>query len=93
MTFSFYLQVERSPCGSGSAARIAQLYYKGKLKQGQNRKIKGPAGDYFISTALYEKTDPYPGLVVEISGHGYYTGFSSLILEEGDVIGKGFLWK
>ena len=86
-------QVERSPCGSGCAARIAQLFYKGKLQQGQSRQIRGPAGDCFNSKALNVKEDPYSGLVVEISGQSYYTGFTSLVLEEGDEIGKGFLLK
>ena len=86
-------QVERSPCGSGCAARIAQLFYRGKLQLGQGRKISGPAGDCFISKALHENNDPYNGLVVEISGQSYFTGFTSLVLEDGDEIGKGFLLK
>ena len=85
--------MERSPCGSGCAARIAQLYNKGKLKLGQSRKIKGPAGDCFVSLALCEQQEPYSGLVVEISGHSFYTGQATLLLEEEDRIGKGFLLK
>ncbi|WAR21009.1 T3HPD-like protein [Mya arenaria] len=85
-------QVERSPCGSGSAARIAQLYERGHLKLGETRQIQGPTGDCFKTTPIKDvKYGEHNAVIVEVEGRAYYAGKAELILEEGDEIGKGFL--
>ncbi|XP_060072069.1 trans-L-3-hydroxyproline dehydratase-like [Ylistrum balloti] len=83
---------DRSPCGSGTTARMALLHQKGYVKLGQSRTFRGHIKSEFLAKAIQEVT--YGGrkaVVVEVSGNGYYCGSSEFSLEEDDVIGRGFL--
>ncbi|XP_060572768.1 trans-L-3-hydroxyproline dehydratase-like [Ruditapes philippinarum] len=87
-------EVDRSPCGSGTTGRIAQLFGRGIIKLGQKRAFRGPAGAKFIAKAVKEvKFGCHNAVVVEVSGKGNYTGSSVFTLEADDEIGKGFLLK
>lgn len=85
-------EVDRSPCGSGTTARVAQKIARGDLMMGETKTFQGPSGGLFVAKAVrtvqyYE----YEAVVVEVTGNGYYTGISKFTLEEGDDIGRGFL--
>ena len=72
--------------------RIAQQFGRNLIKLGQTRTFESPTGAKFNARPIREvKYGEYNAVVVEISGHGYYTGKSTFTLEEGDDIGKGFL--
>jgi trans-L-3-hydroxyproline dehydratase len=91
LTF-LHLQFCRAPCGSGVTARIAQQFARNLIGLGQTRKFESPTGSKFNAKLIREvKYAEYDAVVVEISGHGYYTGKSTFTLEEEDDIGKGFL--
>jgi trans-L-3-hydroxyproline dehydratase len=90
--FFYILQVDRSPCGSGVTARIAQQYTRNLIKIGQSRTFEGPTGAKFQAKPEKEiKYGDYNAVVVEVSGNGYYSGTSTFTLEEDDEIGRGFL--
>lgn len=84
-------RVDRSPCGSGTAARIAQLHHLGQM---------GPdtllLHDSIVGTRFEGKiaTSPAPsaehGVVPEISGNSWLMAESSFILSESDPLPSGF---
>ncbi|WAR19686.1 T3HPD-like protein, partial [Mya arenaria] len=87
-------EVDRSPCGSGVTARIAQQYFRSLIKLDQSREFRGPAGSKFKARAIKEvRYGPHDAVVVEVSGKGHYSGECTFTLEDDDHIGKGFLLK
>jgi len=87
-----FLQVDRSPCGSGVTARIALQYGRGLIQLNQQRVFVSPTGGKFKARAVRKaKCGPHDAVVVEVSGKGFYTGSCTFTLEDGDEIGKGFL--
>lgn len=84
-------RVDRSPCGSGTAARIAQLHHLGQM---------GPdtllLHDSIVGTRFEGKiaTSPAPsaehGVVPEISGNSWLMAESSFILSDSDPLPSGF---
>ncbi|XP_045175723.2 trans-L-3-hydroxyproline dehydratase-like [Mercenaria mercenaria] len=87
-------EVDRSPCGSGVTARIAQQFHRELIKLDQKRTFRGPAGSKFVAKAVKQvKFGPHDAVIVEVSGKGHYMGTSVFTLEADDEIGKGFLLK
>ncbi|XP_060070193.1 trans-L-3-hydroxyproline dehydratase-like [Ylistrum balloti] len=85
-------QFDRSPCGSGTTARVALLHHKGYVKLGQSRSFRSHIKSEFKAKAVQEVTcGGHKAVIVEVSGNGYYCGSSEFSLEEDDVIGRGFL--
>ncbi|XP_052766641.1 trans-L-3-hydroxyproline dehydratase-like [Mya arenaria] len=85
-------QVDRSPCGSGTTARAAQLFFRGQLKLNEARDFRGPTGSTFKATVVKEvKYGPHDAVVVEVSSKGFYSGECEFVLEADDTIGNGFL--
>lgn len=89
------MQVDRSPCGSGVTARIAQQYHRNLIQVDQTRKFRGPAGGIFQARVVKEvQYGQHKSVIVEVTGNGYYTGTSTFTVEEDDKIGSaGFLLK
>ena len=86
------LQVDRSPCGSGTCARTALQYFRGQLQVDQSRTFKNRIGLNFKAKPVKPLTyGGYDAVVVELSGQGFYTGSSTFTMEKGDPIGTGFL--
>ncbi|XP_062596969.1 trans-L-3-hydroxyproline dehydratase-like [Saccostrea cucullata] len=86
--------VDRSPCGSGTSARIALQYYKNKIKLGQPRTFRGPSGEVFTAKVAKEVScGNHKAVVTEVKGQGYFCGNSTFTLEESDAVGRGFLLK
>jgi trans-L-3-hydroxyproline dehydratase len=85
-------EVDRSPCGTGTAARIAWLYANGQLPLGQVYIHESIIGTRFRGCALREaQVANYSAIVPEIRGQGYLTGFHTFIVERDDPVGGGFL--
>ncbi|KAL4238745.1 Trans-L-3-hydroxyproline dehydratase [Mactra antiquata] len=85
-------QVDRSPCGSGCSARMAQLFSKGLVKINEARTIRGAVGSKFVARVVEQtKYGHHDAVIVEVSGKGHYLGKSVFTNEDDDVIGKGFL--
>lgn len=90
----FFVQVDRSPCGSGVTSRVARMFHRGLLDIGQSRRFKSLTGAVFSAKPVKElKFGPYDAVIVEVSGRGYYSGISTFTIEPDDEIGKGFLVK
>ncbi|ESO94160.1 hypothetical protein LOTGIDRAFT_118524 [Lottia gigantea] len=85
-------QVDRSPCGSGTTARMALLYHKGLIGLNQSRYFQSSkTGSSFSSKIVRDTTSGGRKAVnVEVSGQGFYLGTSTYTLEVGDKLGHGF---
>lgn len=74
---------DRSPCGTGTSAKLACLAADGKLAEGEEWVQEGILGGCF--TGRYRWIDQDTGIVAPtISGTASITAEATLILEEGD---------
>lgn len=88
-------EIDRSPCGSGTSARVALHVAKGEMALGQKRVFEAAGtGSKFtagaIKTAEYHG---YSGVIVEVEGESYYAGTSTYTYESHDPFRNGFLVK
>lgn len=84
--------VDRSPCGTGTAARVALLHARGDLPVGRAYVHESIIGTRFTARVLGEtRVGDYPAIVPEIAGRGFLTGFHTFVVEPDDPVGGGFL--
>lgn len=84
--------VDRSPTGSGTAGRIAQLYLRGELANEEVLVNESIIGTVFKGRVLSEtKVGEYDAVVPEVSGKAYICGFANWIINEEDPLAFGFL--
>lgn len=77
--------IDRSPCGTGTSARMAQWTAKGKLKAGDTFIHESVIGSQFIGRVEEETTcGPYPAIVPSIQGWAKVTGYNNIIIDEED---------
>jgi 4-hydroxyproline epimerase len=76
---------DRSPCGTGTSAKLACLYADGRLKEGQVWRQQGIVGSVFEGTLSVVGDTVYPS----IKGSAYVTAEADLILDERDPFSKG----
>jgi proline racemase len=83
--------IDRSPCGTGTCAKMAALYAKGKLKLNQDFRHEGILGTVFTGRLITEtKVGDYRAVVPSISGQAWITGFASYVLDAEDPFPEGF---
>jgi proline racemase len=83
---------DRSPCGTGTAARVAQLVHRGRLAVGGRYRAGNVLGVPFEATAAEATTAAgRPAVIVEIAGSAHITAFSTIVRESGDPLPTGFL--
>lgn len=83
--------IDRSPCGTGSAAKLALLYEKGQLKMGEEYRHESIIGSIFKCKVLEEVTvAEYPAVVTEITGSAYITGMHTFLIDPDDPFPEGF---
>ena len=74
--------IDRSPCGTGTCARMAALHAKGKLGLNENFLHEGILGTIFTGRLIEEtQVGPYRAVVPTIGGRAWITGLSSYVLE------------
>jgi len=83
--------IDRSPCGTGTSARMAALYAKGQLPLNEDFRHEGILGTIFTGR-LVERTrvGSYPAVVPTIRGRAWITGFCSYVLDEEDPFPEGY---
>jgi proline racemase len=85
-------QVDRSPCGSGSAARVAVLAARGDLGPGQALVHASIVGSTFTCTVVASLTaDGHPAVIPQITGMAYRCGTSEFTLDPRDPFVAGFV--
>jgi proline racemase len=85
-------EVDRSPCGSGTSARLALLHRDSRLRTGEPMVHESIIGTKFTAVVV-EETEAYghPAVVTEIEGTAHRTGYHQFVLEPDDEVGTGFL--
>jgi len=83
--------LDRSPCGTGTCARMATLHAKGKLPLNQDFRHEGILGTIFTGRLVDETTvGPYDAVISTISGQAWITGFSNYVVDPEDPFPDGF---
>jgi len=84
--------IDRSPCGTGTTAKMTLLHHRGKLSPGEIYKNAGPLGTVFEGQIV--QTLPigeFQGIVGQIRGTAQVTGYHQFVLDDQDPFPKGFL--
>jgi trans-L-3-hydroxyproline dehydratase len=85
-------QVDRSPTGSGTAGRIAQLVARGELEMWQSIQNESVIGTIMRGRPLSRtKVGDYDAVIPEVSGRASIHGFANWVLDERDPLKNGFL--
>jgi proline racemase len=84
--------VDRSPCGTGTCAKMALLHRRGELALGQPFVNQGLMGTTFNARVVRETSvADLPAIIPEVSGTAYLTGLHRFVLAPGDPFPEGFL--
>jgi proline racemase len=83
--------LDRSPCGTGTSARLAQLHARGKLSVGEPWVHESVIGSRFTGRIVEETTvGDRPAVVPEITGRAWLTGTGEYLLDPDDPFPDGF---
>lgn len=82
---------DRSPCGTGTSAKLATLYKRGEIGLNQPFVYESFIGSRFTGVALEEtKVGEYTAVVPEITGSAYVTGEATYVIDGDDPLKYGF---
>ena len=85
-------ELDRSPCGSGTSALLAQLFYRGAIQIGQEFVNAGITGEAFVGRVEAQtRLADQPAVLTSVRGRAFVTGYSTLVVDQRDPIGEGFL--
>jgi proline racemase len=85
-------EVDRSPCGSATSARLALLEREGVLRRGERLLHRSVIGTELEARVVGdESVAGMPAVVTEVGGSAHLTGFHQLVLSPDDPLGTGFL--
>jgi 4-hydroxyproline epimerase len=77
--------IDRSPCGTGTSARMAQWAAKGKLKPGDTFVHESIIGSRFTGRVEDATTcGPYEAIIPSIEGWARITGYNTIIIDDED---------
>lgn len=84
--------MDRSPCGTGTAAKLALLHHRGKIELNQPYINASPLGTTF-EARLVEKTriGDFEASVTQVSGKAWITGVHHFTLDHTDPFQQGYL--
>lgn len=83
--------IDRSPCGTGTCAKMATLYARGQLGLNQDFHHEGILGTMFTGRLVAEaQVGPYRGVVPTITGQAWITGIAQYVLQEDDPFPEGY---
>jgi proline racemase len=83
--------LDRSPCGTGTSARMAALHARGELALGQVFVNESIIGSRFTGRLLEQVSlGSTPAVVPEVSGRAWITGLGQYLLDPTDPFPTGF---
>ncbi len=83
--------IDRSPCGTGTCAKMAVLHAKGELGLNEDFRHEGILGTIFTGRLIGEaKVGDYPAVVPRLSGRAWITGFAQYVVDAEDPFPNGF---
>lgn len=84
-------EVDRSPCGSGTSARLALLADAGALEPGRHLLHESIVGSRFVGRVVQDvQVHGRPAVVTEVEGRAHRTGTHTFVLDPDDELGLGF---
>lgn len=86
--------IDRSPCGTGTSARMAQRHAKGLLKEGDGFVHESIIGSLFKGRVEKETTvADRKAIVPSIGGWARTTGYNTIFIDDRDPYAHGFVVK
>src|SRR5271170_2453390 len=83
--------LDRSPCGTGTCAKMAALHAKGQLPLDRDFVHEGILGTTFTGRLIEEtRVGPYAAVVPTLSGQAWITGFAQYVVDPEDPFPNGF---
>jgi proline racemase len=83
--------IDRSPCGTGTSARMAALHARGRLAIGEDFRHEGILGTVFTGRLLEETSVADRAAVIpQISGQAWITGVAEYVVDPTDPFPDGF---
>lgn len=83
---------DRSPCGTGTSARLAQLHRQGRLAAGETYQAFNIFGVPFGGRIVDDPSAAGNGAVIpEIEGNAHIMAYSTIVRERTDPLRQGFL--
>lgn len=83
--------IDRSPCGTGTSARMAQWYAQGDLEKGQEFVHESIIGSKFIGRIEEEvEFDGNPAIIPSIEGWARIYGYNTIVIDDDDPYAHGF---
>jgi proline racemase len=83
--------IDRSPCGTGTCARMATLYERGELPLGRYFRYEGILGTVFTGRLQRETTvGDYRAVIPTLTGSAWITGVGQYVLDPSDPFPEGF---
>ena len=87
-------QIDRSPCGTGTSAKLATLFAKGQLKLNEPFVYESVINTKFEGKCVGETTvGEFKAIIPEITGSAYITGFGQHMIDADDPVKYGFRLK
>lgn len=84
--------IDRSPCGTGTSARMAQWHAKGRLKPGEDFIHESIIGSQFRGRIEAEtEVAGRPAIVPSIAGWARQTGINTIFVDDRDPFARGFV--
>jgi proline racemase len=84
--------MDRSPCGTGTTARMTLLHHEGKLGPGQVYRNAGPLGTMFEGRIVRTLSiGKFGGIVGQVRGNAQITGYHQFVVDAADPFQEGFL--
>ena len=84
--------IDRSPCGTGTSAKLATLYAKGEIGLNEEFGHESIVGTLFRGRVLEEtKVGNLPAVITEISGTAWMMGLHTFFVHDDDDLNEGFL--
>lgn len=83
--------IDRSPCGTGTSAKLSVLASKGEIKKGEVFIHESITGSRFVCKYLDDaKVGELDAVVPQVTGRAWVTGLNTFILEPDDIFPEGF---
>ena len=83
--------IDRSPCGTGTSARIAHWAAQGKLREGEDFVHESIIGSQFIGRIVGRtKVGEHAAIIPSVQGWARVTGFNTILVDDRDPYWKGF---
>ncbi len=84
--------IDRSPCGTGTCAVLSKMYSEKEIKKGDVFLSESIIGTRFFASVVEEALiGTIPGVLCEVEGRAFITGFHTFVVDPQDSLRDGFM--